>query len=137
MKTEETRELINDYYQALGAGDKSRLMELLAEDCEWCPPKSAPIDPIKGHQQVADFFTGSLAADTFDLSKPFNSDIKKIIVEGGTAVVQNEVSATTKIGRQYLNQYCWVYECADGKILSMVEYTDTLNASHAMGWDAN
>ena len=72
---------------------------------------------------------------TFDLKQPFALDVRKMVVDGDTAVVQQRITATTKTGNAYDNQYCWVYTCRDGKIAQMEEYADTLVASRAMGWE--
>ena len=51
--TETTRTVIEAYYAALGSGNRERLLELLAEDCHWDPPASAPIAPITGATGIA------------------------------------------------------------------------------------
>ena len=79
---------------------------------------------------------GRTIKDTFDLSKPFGVEIRQMIVDGDTAAVQQRLTATAKAtGASYDNQYCWVYSCAGGEITQMEEYTDTLYASRAMGWN--
>lgn len=135
MDTEETRALVQKYYDALPKGDANAIAELLTEDCEWLPPAAAPIEPVVGRDAVAAVFSGALVKDTFDLSKPFNLDVRSMIVDCNTAVVQQRLTATAKNGNPYENEYVWVYECRDGKIAKMEEYADTLLASNVMGWD--
>ena len=135
METEETRTLVKKYYDALPSGDKAAIAALLTDDCEWFPPETAPIEPVKGADAVATVFSGSLVKDTFDMSKPFNLEVRSMIVDCNTAVVQQRLTATAKNGAPYDNQYCWVYECRDGKIARMEEYADTLLAGQVMGWD--
>ena len=35
---------------------------------------------------------------------------------------------------QYDNEYCWVYQCRDGKIAKIEEYADTLKAARIFKW---
>ena len=135
METEETRALIQKYYEVLPKGDKAAIAELLTDDCEWLPPAAAPLEPVRGADAVAAMFSGTLVRDTFDLSRPFALDVRSMIVDCNTAVVQQRLSATAKNGNAYQNEYCWVYECRDGKIARMEEYADTLLAGQVMGWE--
>ena len=133
--TEATRDLIDRYYAALTSGDRATVASLVADDCEWVPPATAEIDPVSGGDAVVAELTGDVVKRTFDLSKPFNLEVRSVIVDGDRAVVQQRLTATAKAtGADYDNQYCWVYTCRDGKIVHMEEYADTLLASRAMGW---
>lgn len=135
METEQTRTLIETYYEALTSGDRKTVAELVADDCVWLPPASANIDPVEGGPAVVAEMTGDLVKRTFDLSKPFNLEVRSMIVDGDKAVVQQRLTATAKeTGADYDNQYCWVYTCRDGKIVHMEEYADTIIAGRAMGW---
>jgi uncharacterized protein len=134
MDTEATRALVKRYYDVLPKGDTAAIAELLTEDCEWLPPATAPLEPVRGRNAVAQQFSGALVRAMFDLSQPFKLDVRSMIVDGDTAVVQQRLTATVKNGNAYDNQYCWVYECRDGQIARMEEYADTLLASRVMGW---
>lgn len=136
METEATRSLIEMYYNALTSGDRDTVAELVDEDCVWLPPVSAGIGPVEGGKEVVAELTGNVLKRTFDLSKPFNLEVRSMIVDGDKAVVQQRLTATAKAtGADYDNQYCWVYTCRDGKIVHMEEYADTLVAGRAMGWE--
>lgn len=133
--TESTRKVIEEYYAALRKGNRARLVELLSPDSAWTPPAGAPLTPVHGAEAVADALGGDIVRSTFDLSKPFALDVRRTTVEGSVAVVQQRLTATAKAtGQPYDNQYCWVYEVRDGRIVSMEEYADTVVASRAMGW---
>lgn len=136
MDTDQTRALIELYYRTLAKGDAEAIGELLTDDCEWLPPPSAPLEPIKGRDAVSEQFGGALVRSTFDLSKPFNLEVRRMIVDGPVAVVQQRLSATAANGNAYENEYCWVYTCEDGRIAHMEEYADSLHAAKVMGWTA-
>jgi uncharacterized protein len=134
MDTDRTRALVERWYRTLPKGDATALAEMLAEDCEWLPPATAPLEPVRGRDAVAAQFAGALVKDAFDLSQPFQLDVRRTVVDGSVAVVQQRLSATAKNGNRYENEYCWVYECADDRIVRMEEYADTLHAARIMGW---
>lgn len=135
METEATRALIKRYYDVLPRGKAELIAELLTEDCEWLPPGTAPLEIVRGRDAVAKTFSGDLVRAMFDLSQPFSLEVRSMIVDGDTAVVQQRLTATVANGTAYDNQYCWVYTCRDGQIARMEEYADTLLAARAMGWD--
>ena len=118
----------------MAKGDRAALADIVAPHCEWLPPAAAPIDPVHGAGGIIDALAGKVIKTTFDLKQPFSLDVHETIVDGGTAVVRQRIKATTIGGNPYDNEYCWVYHCADGQIVKMIEYADTLLASRAMGW---
>jgi ketosteroid isomerase-like protein len=135
MTTETTRTLIGDFYAALQKGDRSRLLELLAPDAVWIPPVSAPIPRTEGAEAITDALGGQVVRDMFDLSQPFGLEIRRVLADDDVAVVQQRITATAKAtGLPYDNQYCWVYEVRDGRIVLMEEYADTIVAGRAMGF---
>ena len=135
MSTETTRAVIDDFYTALRKGDRARLLELLAPDAVWIPPAAAPVARTEGAEAIADALGGDIVRSTFDLSKPFALEIRRMIADGDVAVVQQRLTATAKAtGADYDNQYCWVYEVRDGRIAVLEEYADTIVAGKAMGF---
>jgi len=135
MSTETTRALIDDFYTALRKGDRARILELLAPDAVWIPPAAAPVPRTEGAEAIADALGGDIVRSTFDLSKPFGLEIRRVIADGDVAVVQQRLTATAKAtGADYDNQYCWVYEVRDGRITVLDEYADTIVAGKAMGF---
>ncbi|MBM36820.1 MAG: hypothetical protein CL460_06600 [Acidimicrobiaceae bacterium] len=145
MNTEETRALIERYYNALTRGDRKEINACLSSDVVWQLPVTAgetgtggsdADGMVRGREAVAEQLGGRVLIDTFDISQPFNLEIRSMIVDEGSAAVQQRLTATTKTeGQRYDNQYCWVYSCEEGQITRMEEYTDTLYAARTMGWD--
>ena len=133
MQTEETRALIARYLEARGANDAAGLDSMLTDDAEWHLPVSAGAGPFVGREKVVEALTGGVSGKLFDLST-MKREPWKIIVDGDTAAVQQKLSATTLKGAEYINEYCWVYTCRDGKVARMVEYADTLHAGRVLGW---
>jgi ketosteroid isomerase-like protein len=135
MSTEATRSTVEAFYAALTSGNREGTRALLSDDCVWVPPSTAPFDTMKGGDEIAAELGGRVVKRTFDTSKPFALDVRRILADGDVAVVQQRLTATAKAtGQHYDNQYCWVYTVQDGKIVHMEEYADTLLASRVMGW---
>jgi ketosteroid isomerase-like protein len=135
MSTEATRSTVDAFYSALTSGNRKGVRELLSDDCVWVPPSTAPFDTVTGGDEIAAELGGRVVKRTFDTSKPFALDVRRIVADGDVAVVQQRLTATAKAtGQHYDNQYCWVYTVRDGKIVHMEEYADTLLASRVMGW---
>jgi ketosteroid isomerase-like protein len=134
MQTEETRALIKTYYDTLPIGNREKLAALFTDDVEWYPPESAPLAVIKGRDAVTRELGGETPKRMFDM-KTFRLTIHRILADGETAVVQHSISAKTRAGEQYENEYCWVYHCRDGKIAKIEEYADTHKAARIMKWE--
>lgn len=133
MDTEATRTLVKTYYETLSTDDRRKLASLFAEDVQWIPPESAPFQPVRGANEVARQLGGALVKAVFDI-RTFEVKLRKMVVEGDTAVVQQTLSARTHDGNQYENEYCWVYVCRAGKISRIEEYVDTWKAARILEW---
>ena len=90
---------------------------------------------MSGGDALTKELTGALVKRTFDTSQPFKLEVRKMVVEGDTAVVFQRLVATAKAtGSAYDNQYVWAYTVRDGRISHMEEHADTMVAARAMGW---
>jgi uncharacterized protein (TIGR02246 family) len=133
METEATRALIERFLEARADNDTATIADLLADDAVWTTPASSGIGPFSGHEEVLTALTGGAAASILDVAT-IRRDVRTVIVDGERAVVQQRLSATARNGNDYVNEYCWVYTCRDGKVQVMEEYADTLHAGRVFGW---
>lgn len=132
MESSETRALVQRFLDARAANNRDEIAAVLSEDVEWQPPKSAGFGPFRGREKVADALAGGAMGKIMDVST-LKRTVHKLIVEGDTAVALQHLSATTRKGASYENEYALVYTCADGKITRLVEHADTLNAALILG----
>jgi ketosteroid isomerase-like protein len=132
METETTRQLVQQFLQARADGDAAALAALLAEEAEWYPPPAVGIGPFIGRDDVARALTGGAAGRFLDVSS-IRRDVRKVVVEGDTAVVLQRLTARTVNDTDYVNEYCWIYTCRDGAIVRLDEYADTLHAARVFG----
>jgi len=130
--TEQTRTLVTDFLAARTAADTDRMAELVTDDVEWRPPPSMGIGPFSGREAVVKALAGAAAGRIFQ-ADTIERHVDHMTVEGDTAVVQQTLTATTRKGAAYRNEYCWVYTCSGGKVARMVEYTDSYHAARIFG----
>ena len=122
------------YNKAVAAGDRAMLGEILTDDVEFVPPQSGPFPAVAGKDGVIDALLGGL---TDEIMEPgtFKPTLRKMVVDGETAVMQLNIRANAKdSGADYDNQYAFVYTCRYGRVARIEEYTDTLYASRVFGW---
>ena len=125
METEASRRLVLDYYRALQSGEPGALAKVLADDVEWIPPRSAPLDgPYRGRERVLSAMREA-GARFFDL-KTARAETRKIVADGDTVVVLQSLRCKARNGRDYSNEYIWVFTCSGGRIARMEEHVDTL-----------
>jgi hypothetical protein len=53
-------------------------------------------------------------------------DFKNLYADGRTAILETRLRATLASGRDYDNDYCFIFELKDGRVHRVREYMDTL-----------
>jgi ketosteroid isomerase-like protein len=123
MQTEASRKLVLDYLAAQGRGDGAKMMELLDEKVCWRPPAAAGLGAPSGRNAVLQAM-GEAGQKFFDLST-MKVDVKWIVAEGDRVIIRQHAEAKAANGRDYSNEYVWVYLCRNGKIVEIEEHTDS------------
>jgi ketosteroid isomerase-like protein len=122
VKTEESRRIVLEFLAAQGKGDADAIRRLASEDLRWEPPGSV-LPPVEGREAVLEAMARA-GAESFDLAT-LEVDVHKIVAEGDTVAIIQSMRCKTLKGRDYSNLYCWVYTCADGKLVRMQEFADS------------
>ena len=123
MQTEDSRQLVLDYLKAQASGDGAKMQQLLADDVVWQPPGSI-LETFEGRDAVlAGFARGG---EWFDMAT-MKIDTRWIAADGDKVIVRTTNTATMANGRDYSNEYVWVYLCAAGQIVRIEEHTDSLH----------
>ena len=133
MTTEDTRALIEDFYATLRKGDREHLRDILTEDIEWRMPDSVDDNIVSGRDAVLGELSGETVKRLFQKGT-FRLMIHKIFADGDTAIVQTSTKAVTKAGKDYANEYAWIYTCRDSKICHIREYLDTASSFKMLDW---
>ena len=127
---EQARALIDTFVAARNARDRARVAEMVTGDIEYVMPRSLRPEPLRGEAAI-DALTGATTGKHFDLST-IKREVKRVTIEGNVAAVEQTMSGKTLDGKDYTNDYLWIYELRDGKFARLIEYVDTLHASQTL-----
>ena len=128
--TERNRELIEGIFDELARNNPRPFADALADDVRWTTPGSSVWSRTFAGKQVV--LTELLAMVRAQLVERVRLTVLRILADGDHVVVQAKGQATTKKGKPYNNDYCFLYRIADGKIAEVTEYIDTALASSAL-----
>jgi uncharacterized protein len=131
-----TREVVSGAMEAIGRLDTEAFTDHFSPDVVWEIVGGEYFDggtPWAGGRRwegkpsvVQDFIHGAFGQN-FDLAAPFEIDVAAIHGgDGPTAAAEFTMTARTASGNDYKNNYCVVFTVADGLIVKVREYTNTL-----------
>lgn len=130
-QTNEVREVLQSYLDALVAGDLEKVGDSFTDDAIWILPGTLPLSGVRrGRQAIVNFLTSAVA-----LFKPGTQTFTfgGITAEANRAVLEWQVRGTAvATGRVYDNQYCGVFVIRDGRISEVREYLDTQHAADTL-----
>ena len=101
METEASRQLVLDYYEALG--DPARLAQVLADDVEWTTPASAPVPGAQGRDAVLKMMREA-GGRFFDMTT-MKAETRGLVADGDTVVALQRMNCVATNGRDYPNEY--------------------------------
>jgi hypothetical protein len=125
------KEFVTQLFHRWEEGDGQSLFDALAEDIRWTAIGNTPISGTctsrteyleKIYRPLFTFFAG-----------PVRCQVKKIIGEGDTVMVQWHGEAPTRSGRPYLQEYCWVIRVEGEAIKEVYGYFDTAAVLELVG----
>lgn len=125
-------------YQAYASRDPERIAAALADDVTWIAPPGNATQVALGLGRADDAGPPD-GSNTLDkamildfmvnhfrrLFTEVSNDIRLMIAEGDHVVTEARLAATLANGRRYVNDYCFVYRVADGRVSEIREYMDT------------
>ncbi len=144
------RDAVLALYQAYATRDPVRIAACLAEDVVWVAPPGNATQVALGLGSADDAGapdgSNNLDRDAIvdfmanDFARLFVADIANdftgLHVAGDHVVAEHRMSATLANGRSYVNDYCFVFRVADGRIAGVREYMDTRGGWVQMFGDA-
>ena len=123
MSIEENSQVVNDFFAAIGSGDKQRLLALSAEDIEWIiPGEDWPLAGThRGHAGLADVLqkVSEEVETTFPEPPEFVAQGDRVLVIG---VATGKIKATNK---PFNDDWVFAITVRNGKLKSIREYIDT------------
>ncbi|HEY0987214.1 MAG TPA: nuclear transport factor 2 family protein [Kofleriaceae bacterium] len=128
--TERNRKLVEGIFAELARNNPSAFADALADDVRWITPGSSVWSrTFAGKRAVLDELLGMVRAQ---LVERVRLTVHRILADGDHVVLQATGRATTKTGKPYNNDYCFLFRIAGGKIAEVTEYHDTELASAAL-----
>lgn len=131
MSATENKKLMEAIFAGIAAGDNRLFVETLADDV---------VMRVTGQYSWSRTFTGktSLLRDLYGhvrslVEKGARTVAHRFLADGDYVVVEAKGDMTTKTGVRYDNDYCLVYRLANGKIVEIREYCDSLLCERALG----
>jgi ketosteroid isomerase-like protein len=132
------KETVQALYAAYAAADPDRIRALLDPDVIWVAPAGNATQVALGLGDPNDAGPprglNDLDRDaivtfmTHDYPRFFANvvfELRSIVGEGDLVLTEHRMSATLPNGRPYVNDYCFAYEVADGRVTAIREYMDT------------
>ena len=135
MSTEESVQIVKDFFAAMGSTNKQALLALVAEDIEWIiPGEDWPLAGThRGRAELAAVL--QKASEEVEMTYPeppeFVAQGDRVLVVG---VATGKIKATNKPFKDD-----WVFDITvrDGKVKNIREYIDTQALARASQMDAS
>lgn len=117
------KQLLQDIFAGLARGDSRPFVNSLADDFCWTlTGTTAWSRTYRGKQSVMTDLMRPLFAQFAD---QYTNSAHRFIAEGDWVVVECRGKVTTKAGKPYNNQYCWVCRVEGRQLKEVIEYMDT------------
>ena len=122
-------ERLKQAYTALGEGDQSAAIAMLAPDCEWYESAELPgVDAVRGRAAIAHFL-----ADFLDPWERFHQVIEDVVVRGDRAGLMIHMTAVGRAsGVELDTRYAHVWTMRDGLGVRVDAYRDPEAARSAL-----
>src|ERR1700684_1712044 len=135
MSTQDSVQIVKNFFAAMGSGDKQGLLALAAENIEWIiPGEDRPLAGThRGHAELADVLqkASKEVEMTYPKSPEFVAQGARVLVVG---VATGKIKATNKPFKDD-----WVFDITvrNGKVKHIREYIDTQALARASEMDAS
>ncbi len=106
------------------SGSNSALLDALHDDVRWTITGSSRAS--RTYEGKGDLVRGILDPLARRLDGPVRSHVEEILEAGDTMIVRWRGESRTLWGEPYRNDYCWLLTWADGKVVRVIAYIDTL-----------
>jgi uncharacterized protein len=129
-RPEENRARMQGLFAALAQGDPRPFVEALADDVRWeVTGTSRWSRAYEGKASVMGDFLGPVMEN---FATRYRNSPRRMTAQDDRIVVECRGEVTTKSGKPYNNEYCWVFRLEDGRIKEVTEYMCTKLAEEAL-----
>jgi ketosteroid isomerase-like protein len=130
MDTEESRTLVKQAWAAFSTRDPERIAAVFTDDAEWIAPRAnatAVALGVTDHMIGAEVIATFVATGMRRLFSDVHIQFKGFYADGAVVVVEEEMTARLPNGCPYRLDYCFIFECRDGRIARVREYMDGMS----------
>ena len=122
MTAEQNAEFVRRTWQDLTAGKVDAALANMSDEVSWLIQGNVPnVSGLKrGKEEVRKFVSGIGQA----FPQGLQTEIRKTHVAGDTVIVELTNRGKAFNGKDYENEYCFVFELEGGKIRRIREYVD-------------
>lgn len=128
MNTQENKAVVEKLMACLSSSDIEGALDTLASDGRWWIGGKAELFPLAGRKTKEE-----MRALLNDLIGPMPNGlkmtIKSMIAEGDRVAAEVESYGEAGNGRLYNNEYHFLFNLRDGKIVEAKEYLDTMHTA--------
>ena len=130
MTAEQNKELVTKTLRAFARFEFDAALANMSEDASWfiCGKLSGVSGLKEGKQAVAQFMRGVKQA----FPEGLQTEFRKVYCDGDSVIVELTNHAKTATGKNYENDYCFVFEIEAGKIRRIREYVDLLTVKETV-----
>jgi len=130
MSVEANKQMVTSTWQAFVKGEIKTAFANMSDEVSWLIPGnlSSLSGLRKGKPAILEFARN--AAKTFP--NGLQTQINRVYGDGDTVILELTNRGKLANGRDYENEYCFVFELEGGKIRRVREYVDTQKAKELM-----
>jgi len=130
MSVDANKQMVKSTWEAFVQGDIKSAFANMSDEVSWLIPGNLNnLSGLrKGKAAILEFARN--AAKTFP--NGLQTEIKRVYGDGDTVILELTNRGKLANGRDYENEYCFVFEVEAGKIRRVREYVDTQKAHDLM-----
>ena len=128
MGVEENKQLVKKFFENFSAGKVEDVLATLDDSATWWVAGNFPLSGTKTKQEFAELAgqIGTMAPNGILVTPT------AFTAEGDRVAMEATSYAEMANGKTYQNEYHFLIEVRDGKILSVREYLDTMHANEVI-----
>ena len=131
MTAEQNKELVTKTWRAFISGDLDTALANMSDEISWVIPGSLQgVSGLKrGKAAIREFGEGAKRA----FPQGLNSEIAKVHAAGdNTVILELTNHGKAANGKDYRNEYCFVFELENDKVRRVREYVDLLTVKETV-----
>ena len=127
MNAEQNKEMVKATWMAFTKGDIKTAFNNMADNVSWLVPGTNPgVSGVKRGKDEILKFMGSVGTL---FPEGLQSEITRAYATDDAVILELTNRGKVSNGKQYENEYCFVFELENGKIRRIREYADTQKAN--------